>query len=421
MLYPRGIQPILFETVTARRVTILTGPRQSGKTTLAQRFIADLGHGTMRRLDDPAVLAAAKTDPVGFVATGTPPIVIDEIQHIGDPLVRAIKQRVDEDSTPGRYLLTGSANFLTTPTISESLAGRAAFLDVWPLSQGELRGAPERFIDHVFGHSDAARVLPNSSLTRLDYLDLLCRGGYPEAVGLTPRMRRRWFGDYVKTIIEHDISEQFGLRKTAELHQLLRLLAARTANELAMAAIIEHADVERQTVYDHRAWLETAYLLHPIPAWSRNLTTRAKKREKVLIPDPGLAAWLLGKDPDALANPMDPATGQLIETFVATELLRQTAWAELDVSLWHWQDRDGGEVDLILEATDGRVIGIEVKASASPTSRWFRWLKQIRDKLGAQFVHGIVLYTGTETLPFGDRLTAAPISCMWTLPANGDR
>ena len=136
----------------------------------------------------------------------------------------------------------------------------------------------------------------------------------------------------------------------------------------------------------------------------------------MLIPDPGLAAWLLGKDADALANPTDPATGQLVETFVATELLRQTAWAELDVSLWHWQDRDGGEIDLVLEATDGRVVGVEVKASALPSPRWFRWLARMRDKLGPQFVHGIVLHTGTDTLPFGDRLTAAPIASTWTLP-----
>ena len=161
--------------------------------------------------------------------------------------MRAIRQRVDEDRTPGRFLLTGSANFLTTPTISESLAGRAAFLDVWPLTQGELSGRPERFIDHVLAHPDAARTLPDSTLTRSDYLDRLCRGGYPEAIGLTPRLRRRWFGDYVKTIIEHDISAQFGLRKTSELQQLLRLFAARTANELAMASIIHRARGGRAT------------------------------------------------------------------------------------------------------------------------------------------------------------------------------
>ncbi|MPZ89931.1 MAG: DUF4143 domain-containing protein [Nitriliruptorales bacterium] len=419
MLYPRGIQPVLGQTVGARRVTILTGPRQSGKTTLAQQLLTELGHGTLRRLDDPALLEAATADPVGFVDTGERPLVIDEVQHAGDPLVRVIKQRVDEDDSAGQYLLTGSVNFLTAPIITESLAGRAAFLEVWPLTQSELSGSPERFIDHVFVHPNAARDLPDSTLTRYDYLERLCRGGYPEAVRLSPRMRSRWFADYVKTIIERDITEQFGLRKVNELHQLLRLFAARTSNELVMTAIVDEASVERQTVYDHRAWLETAYLLHRIPAWSRNLTARVKKREKTLIPDSGLAAWLLGKSPAALAKPTDPATGQLLETFAAAELLRQTAWADLEVSLWHWQDREGAEVDLILEASDGRVVAIEVKASASPTKQWFRWLTRMRDKLGGDFVHGIALYTGRQVLPFGDRLTAAPIDALWSLTSEG--
>jgi len=415
MWYSRGIQSVLSQTVRTRRVTVLSGPRQAGKTTLAQQLVTGSGHGTMYRLDDPAVLAAAVADPMSFVTAGQRPVVIDEIQHAGDPLVRAIKHQVDQSPAPGQYLLTGSVNFLHTPTITESLAGRAAFLEIWPLTQGELTGGPERFIDTAFTGRGALRDLPASPLTRIDYLERLCRGGYPEAVGLAPRMRSRWFADYVKTIIERDITEQFGLRKAAELHQLLRLFAARTSTELVMAGIVNDAPLEKQTVYDHRAWLEAAYLLRRIPAWSRNLTARAKKRDKAFITDPGLAAWLLGKGTAALSKPTDPAVGQLLETFVTTELLRQMAWADLETTLWHFQDRDGAEIDLVLEASDGRVLAIEVKASSSPTQRWFKWLAQLRDKLGQDFVHGIVLYTGTHTLSFGDRLTATPIDTLWSL------
>lgn len=415
MSYPRGIRRLLAETVSARRVTILTGPRQSGKTTLAEQFLAELSRGTLRRLDNPTLLEAATADPIGFVAAGERPLVIDEIQHAGDPLVRAIKERVDRDPTPGQFLLTGSMDFLTAPTISESLAGRAAFLEVWPLTQGELAGSPERFIDIVFDEPDRLRDRPASRLAQQHYLERLCRGGYPEAVRLSPRMRGRWFADYVRTIIDRDITEQFGLRKADELRQLLRLFAARTAGELVMEGVAADATVAKQTVYEHRAWLETAHLLRRIPAWSRNLTARAKRRAKVLIPDPGLAAWLLGKSPQALARPTDPATGQLVETFVATELLRQMAWADIEVSLWHWQDRDGAEIDLVLEAADGRVLGIEVKAGATPTAESFKWLTIMRDRVGTDFVHGIMFYTGNEVVPFGDRLTALPIEVLWSL------
>ncbi|MFQ5743360.1 MAG: ATP-binding protein [Acidobacteriota bacterium] len=415
MSYPRGIRRLLAETVSARRVTILTGPRQSGKTTLAEQLLAELGRGTLRRLDNPALLEAATADPIGFVATGERPLVIDEIQHAGDPLVRAIKECVDRDKTPGQFLLTGSMDFLTAPTISESLAGRAAFLEVWPLTQGELAGSPERFIDIVFNEPERLRDRAASRLPREEYLERLCRGGYPEALRLSPRMRGRWFADYVRTIIDRDITEQFGLRKADELRRLLRLFAARTAGELVMEGIVADAAVAKQTVYDHRAWLETAYLLSRIPAWSRNLTARAKRRAKILIPDPGLASWLLGKTPKALVRPTDPATGQLVETFVATELLRQLAWADIEVSLWHWQDRDGAEIDLVLEAADGRVLGIEVKAGASATAEWFKWLAVMRDRAGPDFVHGIAFYAGDNVVPFGDRLTALPIEVLWSL------
>lgn len=417
MGFPRGLRSLLVETMAARRVAVLTGPRQSGKTTMARRFLDDLGKGTLRRLDDPALLEAAIADPLGLVADGERPVVFDEVQRAGDPLVRAIKQQVDLDSTPGQFLLTGSLDFLAAPSISESLAGRAAFLEVWPLTQGELAGSPELFVDSLFTEPERLRAYPGTESTQRDYLERLCQGGYPEVASLSPRMRSRWFGDYVKTIIERDITEQFGLHKADELRQLLRLFAARTAGELVMQNVVADATVGKQTVYDHREWLETAYLLRRIPAWSRNLTARVKKRPKVLIPDSGLAAWLLGKNADALANPVDPATGQLVETFVAAELIRQLAWADHEVSLWHWQNREGGEIDLVLEASDGRVVGIEVKAGATPHASWFKWLGVMRDRVGVDFMHGIALYAGGNVVPFGDRLTAAPIDVLWKLPA----
>jgi predicted AAA+ superfamily ATPase len=413
MLLKRAVENRYRETVASRRVTVVTGPRQSGKTTLVRSQLA--GTGTFRTLDDRGVLDAALADPSGFVTLGQRPLVIDEIQRGGEALVRAIKSAVDKDSGPGQFVLTGSSNFLTVPTISESLAGRAGFVEVWPFTQSEIAGTIGNFIDSVLDGTPALSEHRPRGLRRRDMLERVCAGGYPEVHQLPVPQRAGWFRDYVRTTIERDVVELSGIRKVPEMNQLLRLFAARTGCELVMQNIINDSSLERQAVYNHRAWLETIYLVCTLPSWSRNLTRRVKKRPKVFIADPGLASWLLGKTPDALENPTDPATGQLVETFVYAELRRQLSWATTEASLFHWQDRDGAEVDLVIEAGDGRIVGLEVKSGQTPRREWFRWLELMRDTLGSQFIAGITLYGGDQVLPFGDRLLAVPISALWEL------
>ena len=415
MLLRRAIENRYSETVASRRVTVVTGPRQSGKTTLVRSQLTGTGTGTFRTLDDQGVLDAALADPAGFVTFGQRPLIIDEIQRGGEPLVRAIKSAVDKDPTPGQFVLTGSSNFLTVPTISESLAGRAGFVEVWPFAQSEIEGTTGNFIDTAFDGTPTLSEHRPSGVRRHDILERVCAGGYPEVHQLPAPQRAPWFRDYVRTTIERDVVELSGIRKVPEMHQLLRLLAARTGCELVMQNVINDSALERQAVYDHRAWLETIYLVSTLPSWSRNLTRRIKKRPKVFIADPGLASWLLGKTPDALDDPTDPATGQLVETFVYDELRRQLSWATVEASLFHWQDRDGAEVDLVIEAGDGRVVGLEVTSGQTPKREWFRWLELMRDKLGSQFVAGITLYAGDQVLPFGDRMLAVPISALWEL------
>ncbi len=410
MLLERAVASRYQDTVAARRVTVVTGPRQSGKTTLVQ---SKLGGGTLRSLDDQGTLDAALADPVGFLGFGPRPLVIDEIQRAGEPVVRAIKLAADRDPRPGQFVLTGSSNFLTVPTISESLAGRAGFVEVWPFTQGEISGRPDGFIDRALSGAAEFGAYQPDRIGRRDLLARVCAGGYPEIHRLAARQRPGWFRDYVQTTIERDVVELSGIRKVAEMNQLLRLFAARTGCELVMQGIIDDAPLERQAVYDHRAWLETIHLITTLPAWSRNLTRRVKRHPKVFITDPGLAAWLLGKTADALDDPSDPATGQLVETFVYNELRRQLTWAAADVTLFHWQDRSGAEVDIVIEATDGRVAALEVKTGQTAKPEWFRWLTQMRDTLRDTFTAGIALYAGNEILPFGDRLLAIPISALW--------
>jgi predicted AAA+ superfamily ATPase len=394
------------------RVVVVTGARQAGKTTLVRQVLGD--RGTLQRLDDEVVLQAARADPATFAAYGPLPRAIDEVQRGGDALIRAIKAIVDIDATPGQFLLDGSADFLTVPTLSESLAGRAAFIDLWPFSQGELDNRPDGFLEVVLNDPEQLRSDPPSPLGVADYLQRLCAGGFPEAVRLDGSARRRWFANYVRTVTQRDITELTGARKADHLPRLLRLLAARTAGELVLASVHDAAGLgSRSTTEDYIGFLGMTYLIHRLPAWSRNLSAKAKRHPKVYVADTGLAAHLLGKEAAVLSRPDDPARGPLMETFVVNELRKQQGWIDAEVALHHLRDRDGAEVDVVIEASDGRVVGIEVKASATVTLADFRWLAWLRDKLGDQFVAGVILYTGERPLAFGDRLIAAPISALW--------
>jgi len=412
-LLRRNAMPSLLELLDTFRVVTVSGPRQSGKTTLVNAVVGNEREARVLSLDDEALLQAAIEDPAGFVATPSRPLVIDEVQRAGEPLVRAIKRQVDRDPRPGQFLLTGSADFLTVPQISESLAGRTVFLELWPFSQGEIEGVREGFIDRAFDDPEGLRAGPATVSSRPDVLERVCRGGYPEVQALTGRRRDAWFGAYVRTVIERDITELGNIRRGGDVPRLLRLLAARSGSEVVMQDVIRDADLARQTVFDYVALLRAVGLVHELPAWSRSLTSRAKRHPKLFIADPGLAAYLLGATPAALAEPGAPALGGLVETFAIAEVLRQRAWAERDVTLHHFRNRGGAEVDLVLEGRDGRAVGIEIKASSTVRIQHFRGLQIVRDELGKDFIHGFVLYLGDQALSFGDRLTALPIASLW--------
>ncbi len=371
--------------------------------------------GTFTRLDDETNLQAALADPVGLASYGRPPRAFDEIQRAGDPLVRAIKAVVDDDPTPGQYLLNGSADFLTVPTISESLAGRAVFMEQWPFTQGELETAPDRFLERAFSDPDSLLNQDSPAISSGSYTERICRGGFPEPATMTGRARRDWFANYVRTVTQRDITEMTGARRAPQLPKILSLLAARTSGELVVAHIHDESGLgSRHTTDDYIAYLEMTYLVKLLPAWSRNLTRKVTRHPKIHITDTGLAAHLLGKDATAINRPTDPARGPLHETFVINELIRQTTWADQDFRLRHLRDRDGAEIDIVAEASDGRVVAIEVKASTTVNRADAKWLKWLRDRLGPDFVVGVVLYTGERPFRLGDRLFAIPIHQVWT-------
>lgn len=294
--------------------------------------------------------------------------------------------------------------------MSASLAGRVEILDLWPLSQGEIGGTEERFIDALLSWDPALRV--DSDLSRDDYYSRVCGGGFPEPLGRAGRRRSAWFDNYATTVVERMVADVADIDRLSLMPLLLRLCAARTANELNVRDVAGDLGVPYRTVGSYLTHLQTVFLVHFTSAWSRNLTSKVVHRPKLMMVDSGLAAHLLGVDAAAMSDPTAPA-GPLFETFVAMEVRKQLGWSEASAQMHHFRDRGGAEVDIVLEASTGAVGGIEVKASSTVRANDFRGLRLLQDKLGRRFAGGVVLYTGHQAVPFGERLAALPAAALW--------
>jgi uncharacterized protein len=409
----RHVMPWLLESLADTRVVVVQGARQVGKTTLVTQVVDQLG-GRLVTLDEDLTRTAAQADPAGFLLQNAKGLLaIDEVQRV-PALVLALKLIVDRDPRPGRFLLTGSANLLRLPAMQDSLAGRAENVDLYGFSQGEVDGVKERFVDRLLGGEPF--VEHRSELTRSDYLNRACAGGYPQALARPPgRRRTAWFDNYLRRIVERDAPDISGLQRLGELPLLLRLLAARNAGELNLANLASDAGIPVRTLAPYLELLETLFLVHRLPAWSTNQSQRVVSRPKVALLDTGLAARLVNVSAaGAAVNAANEIAGHLLEGFVAGELRRQLTWSTQDARLFHYRDHDGAEVDLVLETDDGRVAGIEVKATSNVGARDAKWLNQLRDRLGSRFVAGVILHTGANAAPFGTRITAAPIDVLWT-------
>lgn len=412
----RRAEEVVRGSLGAFRVVVLHGARQSGKTTLARAVAEALG-GEYVTLDVARERLAAAADPETFLDQLRSPAVIDEIQRVGEPLVLAVKVLVDNDPRPGQVLLTGSTNFLSVPTISETLAGRVDLVTLWPLAQSEINGTAGDFVDRLFGEPGRLTRARSKTPSRDDYLALVCRGGFPEVGRIDPKARRRWFTRYVQTVIEREIRVVADLRRGDLLGRMVRLFAARTAQEHVASHVAESLGTDRTTTETYRAWLQTVFLVHLVPAWSRNLASKVVHRPKLHMVDTGLAAALLGKDVAALRRPTDPMTGPLLETFVVAEIEKQIGWGDLPATIHHYRETGGIEVDIVIETPDGRVCAIEVKATVAPRPADAAGLAAFRDRLdrvGSDFVQGVVLHTGTRRLSMGDRIVALPIADIWS-------
>lgn len=407
-LVVRHAESSVFEALDDTRVVLVNGARQAGKSTLV-RQVAQVHGAEWRTLDDVGVRRSALEDPVGFVDTDRP-MVIDEIQRAPE-LLLAVKQRVDASPWPGQFLLTGSARVLGLRALPDALPGRMETIELWPFSQGEIDGQPDGFIDAAFEHGAGLRH--SSSLTRSDYAQRLVRGGFPEAVArAVPRRRERFFDSYVSDLVSRDVSQLSEIERISDMRALIRVLASRSAQLLVPTALGNDIRLPRRTTERYIGLLEEVFLIKRIPAWSRNVSTRATATAKVAMVDSGIAANLIGVDADQLLRP-DSAFGALLEGFVLMELARQLSWSRQRAELFHYRTRDQVEVDAVIESRSGKVVAVEVKAASTVRSDDFRGLSHLAERLGDDLVVGIVLYTGQQTLPFGPRLRAMPISALW--------
>ena len=407
--------PVFFSRFSAECITTalqdspvvtVIGPRQCGKTTLVQQFLnrdreyVTLDHGT--------ALEAARSDPTGFVRSFDR-VIIDEIQRAPD-LLRAIKVSVDQNRVPGRFLLTGSANVLTLPRVSESLAGRMEIVSLLPLSRAEIAGKKPTFLEAALTGkvSKAADIKIGP-----DLVESVLIGGYPEMLRRTDERRRHaWASAYVNSLIQRDVRDIVEVEKLDQMSKLLKVLAHHSGHLINFTQIGGQIGLNDKTTRRYATVLEQLFLLRRVEPWFHNKLKRLVKTPKMHFLDSGLLAAILGLDAGRIANNRS-AFGQLLETFVFSELLKQTAWLSTACALYHYRDKDQDEVDIILENNDGTVVGIEVKASATVNTGDFKGLRKLADACGKSFGLGVVLYDSDKTVPFGHRLFATPISCLW--------
>ena len=406
-LYPRLIEPHIAEALLDTPVVLLAGPRQAGKTTLVRQMAQQQGLRYLT-MDDELVLLSAREDPVGMIRS-LDRAIIDEVQR-APQLLLAIKKSVDEDRRPGRFLLTGSANLMSLPTVADSLAGRMETLSLLPLSQSEIGSRSANWIDSAF----AGRILKaDQPALGSDLIDRVLHGGYPEAISRpTTKRRMAWARQYIDALIQRDVRDVAGIEKLDQLPRFLRALAQTAGQMCNYTQLGGQVGLDGKTVSRYVGVFEQMYLLKRIDVWARNRLNRVIKTPKLQFIDSGLLATLL--DLTAEETQQDRTRfGNALETFVFGELLKHTTTADGDYRLMYYRDADKFEVDVVIENAAGQLVGVEVKAAATVKESDLRGLKKMASLAVRQFKMGVLLYDGTETMPLADGIWAAPLSTLW--------
>ncbi|QND53838.1 ATP-binding protein [Phyllobacterium sp. 628] len=410
-MYPRFSAQDVEVALSDSRVVLIAGPRQAGKSTLARA--ASNSSRSYFTLDDETTLDAAKSDPKGFVR-GLDLATIDEIQR-APGLLLAIKESVDEDKRPGRFLLTGSANIMTLPTVADSLAGRMEVITLMPLARGEIVGRKPTFLDLAF----QGRIAPGNgaSATANELIEVVLAGGYPEAIGRsTPNRRTKWYLDYINAIIQRDVRDIADIGRIGDMPRLIRLFVNYSAKLINFSEIGAALAMDRKTVQRYLDIFSALYITHAVEPWHNNLISRLTKSPKLHFLDSGLLAAVLGVSLEGIKSDRT-VFGHLLESFVFSELVKQIGWLQgRGISINHFRTttRTQDEVDFVLEDNRGGIVGIEVKASATVVSDDFRGMRKLAEVTKSRFIAGILTYDGDKVVPFGSNMFAVPVSHLWT-------
>jgi uncharacterized protein len=407
---PRHAAARVREALGDTRIVTVEGPRQAGKSTLCMGIASEQGMAIVT-LDDPIAQRAATVDPAGFIAGLGERAFIDELQRAPD-LVFALKSEVDRDPRPGRFLVSGSANLLLSPRIGDSLAGRVARLPLRPFTQAEIAIAPApHWLDGLW-EGDGAPYVESSNVGKAAYAKRIVAGGFPAAITRSPRRRSAWLEDYLTALVSRDVPDLADIRRPDLLPVLLRHLAARSGSTVSLRPIAQALAVDEKTIRTYVRLLELLHLVVSVPAWTPGHAARAVRAPRLFVEDAGLLTHLLNADAARVATE-DEVSGRAHESFAAMEIARLVPHTEVAPMLRHWRSRHGEEVDLVLEDRDGRVIAIEVKASATLGRADLRGLNAFRAIAASRFVAGLVLCTTRRTVPLGERMWAVPIEALW--------
>ena len=406
---PRRVEAEIEASLADTRVVLVTGPRQAGKSTLVRRYVTETRPAIT--LDDIATLNAAKSDPAGFIR-GLDGAVIDEIQRAPE-LMLAIKESVDHDQRPGRFLLTGSANLLALPKLGDSLAGRMAVITLLPFAQAELQGSAGNLIDRMF--AGQRPILSGKPVIGAKLLNAVMTGGYPEAIERTdPVRRKRWMKDYLRLVLDRDARDVSNIEQIDQLPALMAMLAEQAGQLTNASALGSSLNLSALTTRRYICILERIYLVRLTQPWYNNRFSRLTKTPKVNFFDTGLLAALRNETIDSFS--MDRGRlGAMMECFAVSEVLKQLTWCQTDATLSHLRTRDGDEIDIILEDSQGRIVAIEVKASATLRPNDFNAMKKLQLAMGERFVRGLILHDHDRITPVDERIHAAPLSLLWQM------
>ncbi len=406
-MYPRAIRQRIETALTDTRVVLVSGPRQAGKTTLVKEIAGR--NIPFYTLDNLSTLSAAQQDPIGFIR-GLDRAVIDEIQRAPE-LILAIKESVDNDSRPGRFLLTGSSDLMTLPRVADSLAGRMEVTPLLTLNQSELLGNTSTFLAKIFsGELPAIK----SSIVADDLVDIVIVGGYPEAVARKSAGRRQdWHLNYVDAIVQRDLHDIAQIEHSLQIPSLLQSLAHHSSQLVNYSKIGSLLDMNHTTTNKYIGILEQLFLIRKLPSWHSNRLKRLIKTPKLHFLDTGLLAALQDISKAQIKNDRQ-LFGALLETFVFSELVKLSSWSDTRCAFSHYRDKQQNEVDIVIQNRSGEIVGIEVKASATVTGTDFSGLRKLAEAHKNKFIQGLVLYDHDQTIPFDNKLHAVPVSALWS-------